>query len=307
MDAVTVSPSPPAPLPHAGEGSEGLFAAWPAPAKLNLMLRIVGQRADGYHLLQTVFQFLDCGDWLWFDARDDGRIERVGEVPGVPAEADLTVRAAWLLQRTAGVHRGATIRIAKQLPMGGGLGGGSSDAATTLVALNQLWRTGLTLAELAELGLMLGADVPVFVHGQAAWAEGVGERLTPVDLAERWFVVLIPACPVATGAVFKDPDLTRNSLPITITDFVTGAGGNDCEAVVYRRYPEVAAAARWLARFGQARLTGTGACVFAAFPDGPSAEQVLARLPTGWTGFVGRGRNRSPLHEHLARRQIASV
>jgi 4-diphosphocytidyl-2-C-methyl-D-erythritol kinase len=282
-------------------------AAWPAPAKLNLMLRIVGRRPDGYHLLQTVFQFLDRGDWLWFDLRDDGLIERASEVPGVPAAADLTVRAARLLQQAAGVRRGVTIRIAKRLPLGGGLGGGSSDAATTLVALNHLWRTGLTLVELAELGLTLGADVPVFVHGRAAWAEGVGERLAPVDLAEPWFVVLVPACPVATGAVFDDPDLTRNSPPITITDFVAGAGGNDCEAVVYRRYPEVATAARWLKRYGQARLTGTGACVFAAFPDGPSAERVLARLPAGWTGFMARGCNRSPLHEHLAWRPAASI
>lgn len=282
-------------------------AAWPAPAKLNLMLRIVGRRPDGYHLLQTVFQFLDRGDWLWFDLRDDGLIERASEVPGVPAAADLTVRAARLLQQTTGVRRGATIRIAKRLPLGGGLGGGSSDAATTLVALNQLWRTGLTLAELAELGLTLGADVPVFVHGRAAWAEGVGERLTPVDLAEPWFVVLVPACPVATGAVFNDPDLTRNSPPITITDFAAGPGGNDCEAVVYRRYPEVAAAARWLKQYGQARLTGTGACVFAAFPDGPSAERVLVRLPAGWTGFMARGCNRSPLHEYLAWRPAASI
>ena len=307
MDAVTLSPSPPAPLPQVGEGSKELSAAWPAPAKLNLMLRIVGRRPDGYHLLQTVFQFLDRSDWLWFDVRDDGRIERAGEVHGVPAEADLTVRAARLLQQTASVRQGATIRIAKRLPMGGGLGGGSSDAATTLVALNDLWRTGLSLVELAELGLTLGADVPVFVHGQAAWAEGVGERLTPVDLAEPWFVVLVPACPVATGAVFNDPDLTRNSPPITITDLVAGAGGNDCEAVVYRRYPEVAVAARWLAQFGQARLTGTGACVFAAFADRPSAEEVLTRLPGGWTGFVARGCNRSPLHEHLARQQAVSV
>jgi len=282
-------------------------AAWPAPAKLNLMLRIVGRRPDGYHLLQTVFQFLDRGDWLWFDLRDDGLIERASEVPGVPAAADLTVRAARLLQQAAGVRRGVTIRIAKRLPLGGGLGGGSSDAATTLVALNHLWRTGLTLVELAELGLTLGADVPVFVHGRAAWAEGVGERLAPVDLAEPWFVVLVPACPVATGAVFNDPDLTRNSPPITITDFAAGLGGNDCEAVVYRRYPEVAAATRWLAQFGQARLTGTGACVFAVFPDGASADRVLAQLPAGCTGFVARGCNRSPLHEHLAWRPAASV
>ncbi|MFO7639893.1 MAG: 4-(cytidine 5'-diphospho)-2-C-methyl-D-erythritol kinase [Candidatus Competibacteraceae bacterium] len=276
-------------------------AAWPAPAKLNLMLRVVGRRPDGYHQLQTVFQFLDRCDWLWVTPRADGVIHRTGEVPGVAADDDLIVRAARLLQQTTGARQGAEIRIAKRLPLGGGLGGGSSDAATTLVALNDYWRTGLTLAELAELGLRLGADVPVFVRGCAAWAEGVGERLTPVELDEPWFVVVAPACQVATGAVFGDPDLTRNSPPITIADFLTGAGGNDCEAVVYRRYPAVAAAANWLARFGQARLTGTGACVFAAFPSAARAEQVLAQRPPGWRGFVARGRNRSPLHERLSR------
>ncbi|MEH6874069.1 MAG: 4-(cytidine 5'-diphospho)-2-C-methyl-D-erythritol kinase [Candidatus Competibacter sp.] len=281
------------------------FAAWPAPAKLNLMLRIVGRRADGYHLLQTVFQFLDCCDWLWFEPRTDGAITRDGEIFDVPPEADLTVRAARLLQQTTGIGRGALIRIDKRLPMGGGLGGGSSDAATTLVALNHYWRTGLTLAELADLGLRLGADVPVFVRGRAAWAEGIGERLTPVDLDEPWFVVLTPSCHVATGAVFDAPELTRDSPLITITDFLMGAGGNDCAAVVYRRYPEVAAAAAWLARHGQGRLTGTGACVFAAFPDPDSAGRVLDQLPPGWTGFVARGRNRSPLHERLTREHVA--
>ncbi|MDZ7621866.1 MAG: 4-(cytidine 5'-diphospho)-2-C-methyl-D-erythritol kinase [Candidatus Competibacteraceae bacterium] len=277
------------------------LAAWPAPAKLNLMLRVVGRRPDGYHQLQTVFQFLDRCDWLWVTPRADGIIRRTGEVPGVAADDDLIVRAARLLQQTTGARQGAEIRIAKRLPLGGGLGGGSSDAATTLVALNDCWRTGLTLAELAELGLRLGADVPVFVRGRAAWAEGVGEQLTPVELNESWFVVVAPACQVATGAVFGDPDLTRNSPPITIADFLTGVGGNDCEAVVYRRYPAVAAAADWLAQFGQARLTGTGACVFAAFPSAARAEQVLAQRPPGWRGFVGRGRNRSPLHERLSR------
>ncbi|MBK7542140.1 MAG: 4-(cytidine 5'-diphospho)-2-C-methyl-D-erythritol kinase [Candidatus Competibacteraceae bacterium] len=276
-------------------------AAWPAPAKLNLMLRIVGRRADGYHLLQTVFQFLDCCDWLWFSPREDGRIERVGEVAGVPPDADLTVRAARLLQQATAQRAGATIRIAKQLPLGGGLGGGSSDAATTLVALNHVWRTGLTLAELAELGLRLGADVPVFVRGRAAWAEGVGEQLTAIDLDEPWFLVLTPGCHVATGAIFADSELTRNSPPIRISDFLQGAGGNDCETVVYRRHPEVAAAAAWLSRHGPARLTGTGACVFAAFSDQASAGRVLSQLPPGLTGFITRGRNRSPLHARLPR------
>lgn len=282
-------------------------AAWPAPAKLNRMLRIVGRRPDGYHLLQTVFQFLDRCDWLWFEPRADDAIVRVGEVSGVSAEADLVVRAARLLQQTAKIRQGATIRIAKQLPLGGGLGGGSSDAATTLVALNHYWRTGLTPTELVELGLRLGADVPVFVHGQAAWAEGVGERLTPLELDEPWFVVLIPACAVATGAIFNDPDLTRNSPLITISDFAMGAGGNDCETVVYRRYPEVAATAAWLAQYGQTHLTGTGACVFAAFPDVASAEQVLAQLPPGGVGFAAKGRNYSPLRLRLAREQTLSA
>lgn len=269
------------------------------------MLRIVGRRPDGYHLLQTVFQFVNRCDWLWFTPRDDGIIDRVGGVAGVPAEADLIVRAARLLRQVTGSRSGATIRIAKQLPLGGGLGGGSSDAATALVALNHYWRTGLTFAELAELGLKIGADVPVFVHGQAAWAEGVGERLTPIDLDEPWFVVLVPTCQVVTGSVFADPELTRNSPPITITDFMTGAGGNVCEAVVYRRYPDVAAAAAWLAQHGRARLTGTGSCVFAAFSDEADAKRVLDQLPLDWAGFSARGRNRSPLHERLLRERAA--
>jgi 4-diphosphocytidyl-2-C-methyl-D-erythritol kinase len=280
-------------------------AAWPAPAKLNRMLRIVGRRPDGYHLLQTVFQFVDRCDWLWFALRQDGLIERRGEVSGVPADADLTVRAARLLQQTTGSRLGATIRIVKRLPLGGGLGGGSSDAATTLVALNHYWQTGLTLTELAELGLRLGADVPVFVQGRTAWAEGIGERLTPVDLDEPWFVVLTPSCHVATGAIFSDPELTRNSPPITIADFMMGAGGNDCEAIVYGRFPEVAAAAAWLARHGRARLTGTGACVFAPFPDETGAGGILSQLPLDWAGFVARGRNRSPLLERLLRERAA--
>jgi 4-diphosphocytidyl-2-C-methyl-D-erythritol kinase len=271
------------------------------------MLRIVGRRADGYHLLQTVFQFLEYGDWLWFEIRADGAIERQGEVSGVSPDQDLIVRAARLLQRVAKTSLGATIRIDKRVPMGGGLGGGSSDAATVLVALNDYWRTGLTLTELAELGLQLGADVPVFVHGHAAWAEGVGERLMPITLEEPWFVVLIPACSIATGILFNDPELTRNSPLLTIADFVKGAGGNDCAAVVYRRYPQVAAAADWLAQHGVACLTGTGAGVFAAFPDAANARRVLKQIPAGWSGFVARGCNRSPLHERLARAQCEFI
>ena len=297
MEVVTASSSPFTAFLPAGDEND----AWPAPAKLNLMLRIVGRRPDGYHLLQTVFQFLDHSDKLWFTLREDGVIAREGEVSGVSSDADLTVRAARLLQQVTKTRQGATIRIIKNLPMGGGLGGGSSDAATVLVALNHYWQTGLSFAELAELGLTLGADVPVFVHGQAAWAEGVGERLTPVELAEPWFVVLKPACHVATGVVFSDPELTRNSPLSTIAHFMKGAGGNDCEAVVYRRYPEVAAAAAGLAQHGTARLTGTGACVFTAFPDMAQARRVLAQLSSRWAGLVARGCNRSPLHERLAR------
>jgi len=283
----------------------GLEAAWPAPAKLNRMLRIIGRRADGYHLLQTVFQFVERCDWLSFTPRTDGIIERIGEVNGVAADADLAVRAARLLQETTAIPLGVTIRIDKQLPMGGGLGGGSSDAATTLIALNHYWRTRLPLEELAALGLRLGADIPVFVRGQAAWAEGIGEQLAPLALDEPWFLILVPSCHVATGTIFTDPELTRNSPPITITDFVMGVGGNDCAAVVYRRHPEVAAAAAWLGQYGQACLTGTGACVFAAFDQETDARQLLDQLPPNCTGFVAQGRNRSPLHERLARERAA--
>ena len=283
----------------------GLEAAWPAPAKLNRMLRIIGRRADGYHLLQTVFQFVERCDWLSFSPRTDGIIERIGDVDGVPADADLTVRAARLLQETTASPLGVTIRIDKQLPMGGGLGGGSSDAATTLVALNHYWQTRLPLEQLADLGLRLGADIPVFVHGQAAWAEGVGEKLTPLALDEPWFLILVPACPVATGAIFTDPELTRNSPPITITDFVMGIGGNDCAAVVSHRHPDGAPAASSLGQNGKACLTGTGACVFAAFDQETDARQLLDQLPPNCTGFVAQGRNRSPLHERLAQERAA--
>jgi 4-diphosphocytidyl-2-C-methyl-D-erythritol kinase len=268
---------------------------WPAPGKLNLFLRIVGRRADGYHLLQTVFQFIDRCDTLSFDIRDDGAIRALHALPGVSPQADLTVRAARLLQRLTGTPLGADISLSKTLPMGGGLGGGSSDAATTLVALNHLWQTGLDPDRLAELGLSLGADVPVFVCGRAAWAEGVGEKLTAVDVEEPWYVVLSPAVEVSTAGVFGDPELTRDSPPIRITSFRAGTLGNDCEPVVRRRYPQVAQALDWLGQFGQARLTGTGACVFAPFGGRAEAEEVLARGPPGWVGFVARGLNRSPL------------
>ncbi len=268
---------------------------WPAPAKLNRMLRIVGRRPDGYHLLQTVFQFVAHCDQLRFQLRADGVIRRHGEVLGVAADDDLIVRAARRLQETADIRQGADIHVDKRLPLGGGLGGGSSDAATTLVALNHYWGAGLSVARLAELGLALGADVPVFVTGRAAWAEGVGERLTPLCLDRPWFVVLAPTCSVSTQAVFADPGLTRDSEPIKMPDFIAGVGGNDCEPVVYGRYPDVAKAAAWLSQYAPTRLTGTGSCVFAAFPRRAAAEQVLARRPTGLAGFVARGLNHSPL------------
>ena len=268
---------------------------WPAPAKINLMLRIVGRRADGYHLLQTVFQFIDLGDDLFVDVREDGVIRRCSEIAGVCEDDDLVVRAARLLQRATGTALGADLRLQKRIPMGAGLGGGSSDAATTLVALNHLWGCHLPAGDLASLGLQLGADVPIFVHGHAAWAEGVGEHLVDIDLAEPWYVLLAPRVHVNTGKVFQDPELTRNSDRITIRDFLAGERTNDCLAVVRKRYPEVAHAYDWLSEFAPAQLTGTGACVFAETADRGSAEDLLRRLPSGMDGYVVRGVNRSPL------------
>lgn len=268
---------------------------WPAPAKLNLMLRIVGRRSDGYHLLQTVFQFIDLADRVYFDLRPDPSVRRANAVAGVREDDDLVVRAARLLQRSAGVGRGVDIRVDKRIPMGAGLGGGSSDAATTLVVLNRLWKCGLTPDQLATLGLQLGADVPVFVHGHAAWAEGVGESLVDIDLPTPVYLLLAPAVHVETGKVFQDPELTRNSGTTTIRDFLAGEHSNDCLAVVRKRYPEVAQAFDWLDEFAQARLTGTGACVFAEVASRDEGEALLQRLPAKTAGFVVRGLNRSPL------------
>jgi 4-diphosphocytidyl-2-C-methyl-D-erythritol kinase len=263
------------------------------------MLRIVGRRSDGYHLLQTVFQFLDRGDELRFRVREDGIVSRRLPLAGVSEEQDLTLRAARLLQQSSGTTLGAEIELRKELPMGSGLGGGSSNAATVLVALNHIWNTGLAVERLAELGLQLGADVPVFVHGFAAWAEGVGEQLTPVELPQVWYLVLAPDCAVSTAEIFSDPQLTRDSPRIKIADFFSGSQGNDCLPVVVRHYPAVAEAIRWLGQFAEPRLTGTGACVFAVFPEQDAALELLQRLPTGVTGFVARGLNRSPLLERL--------
>jgi 4-diphosphocytidyl-2-C-methyl-D-erythritol kinase len=269
---------------------------WPAPAKLNLFLHIVGRRPDGYHLLQTVFQLLDYGDRLYFEPTPDGRIERIGELAGVAPEDDLCLRAARRLQDKAGTGQGARIRLDKRLPLGGGLGGGSSDAATTLVALNRLWGLGLDAETLAGIGLELGADVPVFVHGRSAWAEGVGERLSPVALPDQWFLVVDSGVRVSTARLFQDPELTRDSPHSTIADFAEGRCINAFEPVLRRRQPEIAAALDWLAEHAPARLTGTGGCVFAGFAEEAVARQALAGLPAGWRGFVARGCDRSPLY-----------
>ncbi len=269
---------------------------WAAPAKLNLMLRVLGRRADGYHLLQTVFQFIDRADRLYFTPRGDGRILRARGARGVAPAQDLVVRAAEALRAETGCAAGVEIAVDKVLPMGGGLGGGSSDAATTLHALNQLWELGLDTDRLARIGLALGADVPVFVRGRAAWAEGVGEELVPVTLPEPWFLVLVPPVAVSTATVFNDAELTRDSLPITMASFVAGDQANDCLPVVLRRYPAVTAAFEWLEAAGAApRLTGTGACVFASFEEEAAARAALARAPVQYGAFVARGCNRSPL------------
>jgi len=273
---------------------------WPAPAKLNLFLHIVGRRADGYHELQTVFQLLDFGDVLDFEVTRGGDVRRVSGPPDLPAEADLVVRAARLLQQRSGSDRGVDIRLRKNLPLQGGLGGGSSDAATVLVALNCLWRLELSVDALAELGRELGADVPVFVRGRSAWAEGIGDRLTPLELPERWFAVVRPGVSVSTAAVFQAPELTRNSPIITIADFLAAGGRNDCTPVVVRHHPEVGQALARLARHGPAQMTGTGACVFVPCADRAQAERALFGLPAIWRGFVARGVNDSPLAARLA-------
>ena len=272
---------------------------WPAPGKLNLFLHIVGRRSDGYHLLQTAFQFIDLCDELSFWHRADGVIERVGEVAGVPAGADLALRAARVLAAQHRVRAGVGIELRKRLPVQGGVGGGSSDAATVLVALNRLWRLDLSVEALSALGLGLGADVPVFVRGQAAWAEGVGEQLTPADFPAPIYVLVQPDVTVTTAELFQATELTRDSPIITMTGFLTTGGRNDFEPVVRRRYPAVAEALDWLGRVAPARLTGTGSCVYAAMPDERTARETLARLPVRWRGYVVRGLNRSPLLERV--------
>lgn len=268
----------------------------PAPAKLNLFLHILGRRPDGYHELQTLFQFLDHGDELGFRRREDGQIRLHTDVPGVPHDSNLIVRAARRLQEQSGTRLGADIWLDKRLPMGGGIGGGSSDAATTLVGLNHLWGLGWSEDRLAELGLALGADVPVFVRGRAAFAEGVGEQLTPVSPEEPWYLVLAPQVSVSTAEIFSDPELTRDTPAIRVRSLPEGGGHNDCQPVVEKRYSEVRNALKWLNNFVQARMTGTGACVFGSFPNRDEADRVSRQLPATLPSFIARGCNRSPLH-----------
>ncbi|HEN8800011.1 4-(cytidine 5'-diphospho)-2-C-methyl-D-erythritol kinase [Pseudomonas sp. CM25] len=271
----------------------------PAPAKLNLWLHIIGRRPDGYHELETVFQFLDHGDELSFALRDDGVIRLHTEIDTVPHDSNLIVRAARQLQAQSGTTLGADIWLSKVLPMGGGIGGGSSDAATTLLGLAHLWQLDWDEDRLAALGLGLGADVPVFVRGHAAFAQGVGEQLTPVDPAEPWYVVLVPQVSVSTVEIFSHPQLTRDSLPLKMRPVPEGNSRNDCQPVVEQNYPEVRNALNSLGKFTEARLTGTGSCVFGAFPSKAEADKVLALLSATQTGFVAKGSNISMLHRKL--------
>jgi 4-diphosphocytidyl-2-C-methyl-D-erythritol kinase len=277
------------------------WSEWPAPAKLNLFLHIVGRRADGYHLLQTVFQLLDFGDRVRLRVRQDGAIERVAGLADILPAQDLAVRAAGALRAATGCTAGADIVVEKHIPVGAGLGGGSSDAATVLVALNELWKTGLSDDALAEIGLALGADVPVFVRGRSAWAEGIGERLTPIDLPPRNYVIVDPRVHVPTATLFQVPELTRNSAPLTIDSFLGGAPtANVFAPVVRTRFPQIAAGLDWLSRYGDARLSGSGGCVFAAL-DAQAAATALRDCPAPFAAYAVSGVNRSPLHEALDR------
>lgn len=274
----------------------------PAPAKLNLFLHVVGRRADGYHLLQTVFRLLDYGDTLRLSLRADGQVRRTLDLPGVPTSDDLCLRAAQLLQSETGCQLGVDIHLDKRLPMGGGLGGGSSDAASVLLGLNRLWDLRLTRQQLQQFGLRLGADVPVFVFGQSAFAEGIGEALQAVSLPPAWYVVLVPPVSVSTQAIFSHPGLTRDSKIIKMADFSEAENSeagmrNDLQALVCREYPEVAKHIAWLSQYGKARMTGSGACVFAAFDTEQAAHAVMAQLPGDMRGFMARGLDRHPLHD----------
>ncbi len=275
----------------------------PAPAKLNLFLHVVGRRADGYHRLQTLFQLLDFGDTIELQLRDDGKLLLHSDIVGVATADNLIYRAARLLQGASDSPWGADIHCEKRLPSGGGLGGGSSDAATTLVGLNQLWQCGLSKTELAQLGLTLGADVPVFVGGRSAWAEDIGETLTPVALPEQWFLVVDPGVQVTTATVFADKYLTRNTQPITLAAFRNPGGRNDCEPVTRRLFPAVNPMLDWLETFGTARMTGTGGCGFVAFPSRADALSAGEKVPAKWRWFIAQGVNESPLYKALKPRE----
>jgi 4-diphosphocytidyl-2-C-methyl-D-erythritol kinase len=274
--------------------------SYPAPAKLNLFLHVVGRRADGYHLLQSVFRLINVADTVHLELRDDGRVERDRDLPGVAEDDDLTIRAARLLQVHAPAGAGVSIRLDKRLPLGGGLGGGSSDAATVLLALNRLWQVNLSREALQKLALQLGADVPVFVFGQTAFAEGVGEVLRPVSATPAWYVVLMPPVQVPTAAIFAASELTRDTPPLKIAPFSAGMGHNDLQSVVVSRFPEVSRHLEWLARFGEARMTGSGACVFASFETEEAAHSVLRQLPDTMQGLVAQGLDKHPLYDYCA-------
>lgn len=270
---------------------------FPAPGKLNLFLHVLGRRADGYHLLQTVFRLIERSDRVGIAVRGDGEIRRHDPLPGVPAVEDLCARAAKLLQQRCGTRQGADLALEKNLPIGGGLGGGSSDAATTLIVLNRLWNAGLSRGELQALAAQLGADVPFFVFGENALGEGIGERLGALALPAAWYLVLVPPAALSTAEVFSDNALTRNTKPLKIPPFFSGLGGNDLEAVALKHSPEIAAHLQWLrARRPQARMTGSGACVFAEFATEVEARALLGELPGELRGFVARGLDRHPLH-----------
>ena len=272
---------------------------YPAPAKLNLFLHVLGRRPDGYHSLQSVFTLIDRMDRLRFRVREDGAVRRVSELRGVPEAQDLVVRAALLLKEASGCPLGADIEVEKSIPLGGGLGGGSTDAATTLMALDRLWETGFGPEALAEIAAGLGADIPFFLHGGAAWAEGTGDELRAIELPPRWYVVLAPAVEVPTREIFQAPELTRNTEPLKMEDFSAQAQArrfrNDLEAVVIARYPQVRQHLEWLSAHGEARMTGSGACVFAGFDSREAADRVLGMLPRGMTGFVAQGLQRHPM------------
>lgn len=269
----------------------------PAPAKINLFLHIVGRRPDGYHLLQTAFRMLDWGDEITLQRRDDGLILRTSDVPGVPAESDLVVRAARALQAASGSRFGADIGVLKRIPMGGGLGGGSSDAASVLLALNRLWGCGLSRQALQDLGLKLGADVPFFIFGETAFAEGVGEALRPLAVPPAWYVVVAPPVSVPTAEIFSAKELTRNTEILIMQGFAAHKTRNDMQAVVCMKYTEVAESLEWLLRYGDGRMSGSGACLFAPFDSEGQAQRVAASAPSGWKVWVARGLDRHPLKD----------